>query len=117
MRTHIKTNRAPHIPDPRQVKRLLNLASRLNALTLFEDWTVLNVHIKEMNLLVPVGDLAVFVDPEDGVFDAPLSLQRSLRQRALGLRGFMNADVDWQFFTAGFLLETLHKLTFLYGFT
>lgn len=93
-RTDIKAYSRRHLAKGR-LKRRLNLHPGLYALAFLDDWPALDVHVKEVDLLVPVRNLALLVDPEDCVLDA-------LR----GLAGFMDADVDRQLFTAGFLLET-----------
>lgn len=96
-RTDIKTDSRRHLAKGR-LERRLNLHPGLHALALLEDWTALDVHVKEVDLLVPVGNLALLVDPEDCVLDA-------LLQRGLAA-GFVDADVDRQLEPAGFLLKT-----------
>lgn len=102
-RTDIKTNSRRHLAEG-GLKWRLNLDTRLYALAFFEDWTALDVDVKEVDLLVPVGNLALLVDPDDGVLDA------------LGrLAGLVYTDMDRQLFAAGFILESSDKLAFLHG--
>lgn len=50
---------------------------------LFQFWTILNINVKEMDFLIPMRNLPVLVNPDQGVFNLRASLGR-----------LMNADIN-----------------------
>lgn len=75
-----------------------------NSLALLQDRPAGNVHVKEVDFLVSLGDVAVFVDPQDRVLDL------------VGIQaGFMDTDMNGQFLTAGCLAQAQHELALVNG--
>ncbi len=96
--SHIETDQQPHIPD-RGGKGRQNLRPLLHAVALLQRRSARYIDVEEMEFLISVFDLAVCVDPDQGVDDFVFML---------GGR-FVDADVDGEVVFAGGGLEALDE--------
>lgn len=78
------------------VARLRSLG---DSLALLQHRPILDIHIKEMDLLISLRNLAELIYPQDSVLDAVCIETR-----------LVDTDVDWQLLAAGFFLQTEDKL-------
>ena len=85
------------------VEGLQDLVARFDRVAFLHRWTVGLVHVEEMELLVALRDLALFVDPEEGVFEflrvwvvARLVDSDGDREGVL-FGGFLEAENEWRF--------------------
>ena len=86
----IKADEQSHLPEF-CVKGILNLRSLFDGIRFFEDRSIFDLDVEEVEFLVTLCDFAVFVNPEECVFYF----------FAVG-GGFVDADIYGQFvFTSG----------------
>jgi len=85
------------------VERFEDLRAAFDRVALFNCWAVGLVHVEEVCFLVALGDLAVLVDPEEGVFEflrvkvvAGLVDSNGDGERVL-FGGFLEAENQWRF--------------------
>jgi hypothetical protein len=83
-----------------------DLVTRLGRVALFHRRAVGLVHVEEMSLDVSLGDLAVFIDPEETVFEF-------LRVRVIA--GLVDTDRDGKGVLFGRFLEAENKWRFVDG--
>ena len=96
--SHIETDQQPHIPDGGWKGRQ-NLRPLLHAVALLQRRSARYIDVEEMEFLISVFDLAVRVDPDQGVDHFVFML---------GGR-FVDADVDGEVVFAGGGLEALDE--------
>jgi hypothetical protein len=72
---------------------------RSHSLALLQHGSTLDIDIKQVNLLVSVGNLAMLVDPQDGILD-PVGVKA----------GLVDANMDGQLLAAGFFAQTQDKV-------
>ena len=86
---------------PNSLVRCRSLALGLgdDSLALLQHRAILDIHIKEVDFLISLSNLAALVYPQDCVLD-PVCIKTRL----------VDADVDWQLLAAGFFLQTEDKV-------
>lgn len=73
-----------------------------HVLAFLHRYTVLDVYIEKMQLLIPLDNLAPLVNPQKRILDF------------LAVFGWLvDADIDGEFIRPGFALQTKHKLAVL----
>jgi hypothetical protein len=70
---------------------------------LLQNWTILNRHVEKVDLLIPVSDLTVFVDPDQCIFDFCSSLS-----------WLMNTNVNGQLRLSSLILQSDDEVALFY---